>query len=119
MPGPFKLNLKIYQGATFSALQTWKVGSPAAPVDLTGCTARMQVREAVDAPAVLLECTTEDGRIVLGGADGTVLIQLTAVDTAALAWTAGVYDLEVVFADGTVRRLLAGTVTVSPEVTRD
>ncbi len=118
MSAPFKFALTIYQGATFTQQVTWTAGQPAAPVDLTGCTARAQIRAEIEAPGVLLELTTENGRIELGGATGTVTIKITAADTAEITWTEGVYDLEVVFADGGVRRLLAGGVAVSPEVTR-
>lgn len=118
MPAPFKLKPVIYQGATFDDVLTWK--SAGVPVDLTGCTARMQVREQIDSPSVLLSLTTENGGIVLGGTSGTVSIHMSAVDTAAITWTAGVFDLEIIFADGvTVRRLLSGSISVSPEVTRD
>ena len=115
---PFPLNLKIYQGATFRNVTTWQTGKPAAPVNLTGCTARMQVRAKITDSATLLNLTTENGGIELGGTAGTVTINISATDTAAIAWKGGVYDLEIVFSDGTVRRLLAGSVSVSPEVTR-
>lgn len=115
----FKFNLGIDQGATFSLPVTWKTGKkPAVPVDLTGCTARMQVREKLDAPAVLVELTTENGGIALGGVSGTVTLRIEADATAAFTWRAGVYDLEIIFADGTVRRLMYGSVSVSLEVTR-
>ncbi len=114
----FKLSLKIDQGATFTKTVTWRTGKPAVPVDLTGATARMQVRDKLEAPTVLLELTTENGGIALGGTAGTVALRIEATATAAFAWRSGVYDLEVEFADQTVRRLLSGGVSVSPEVTR-
>lgn len=114
----FKFNLKIDQGATFVQPLTWKTGTPALPVNLTGCTARMQVRAKIDAPVALMTLTTENGGIALGGAAGTVTLTITSAATTLLAWRAAVYDLEIIFADLTVRRLLAGAVTVSPEVTR-
>lgn len=113
-----KLKLIIDQGATFTKTVTWKTGKPAAPVDLTGCSARMQIREKLESTAVLLELSTTDGRITLGGAAGTVNLRVEAVVTAAITWRTGVYDLEIEFADGTVRRLFSGPVAVSPEVTR-
>lgn len=113
-----KLKLSIDQGATFTKTVTWKTGKPATPVDLTGCTARMQVRESVESEDVLLSLTTENGRIALGGLAGTVDLRVEATDTALIEWAAGVYDLEIQFTDGTVRRLFSGSVTVSPEVTR-
>jgi len=116
----FKLNLKIDQGATFRKPVTWKLGpAPGTPVDLTGCTARMHVRLKVNSPgAPLLELTTENGGVVLGGALGTVEMVLTDEQTSAIDWASAVYDLEITFANGTVRRLLQGTVSVSPGVTR-
>lgn len=115
----FKLNLKIDQGATFRKLVTWKVGPPPGTVvDLTGCTARMHARTKVSDAAVLLDLTTTNGGLVLGDALGTVEIKLTAAQTAAITWTSAVYDLEVEFGNGDVRRLLQGSISVSPEVTR-
>ena len=69
-------------------------------------------------PAILLELTTENGRIELGGVDGTIRIYLHATDTAAIDWESGVYDLEIEFLDGRVVRRMAGPVSVSLEVTR-
>lgn len=116
----FKLNLKIDQGATFTKAVTWKNGVPATLVNLNGCTARMQVRSSVESLKIILELNTENGGIILGGVAGTVTLVIPASLTKALTATAhnAVYDLEIVFPNGTIRRLLAGTVTISPEVTR-
>ena len=114
----FKVPLKIDQGASFSKLVTWKTGTPAVAVNLTGCTARAHVRETLEAAAVLLDLSTANGKIVLGGSAGTVEITLSATETAAINWRAAVYDLEITFPDATVRRLMHGSVSVSPEVTR-
>ena len=114
----FKVNLKIDQGASFNKLVTWKAGTPALPVNLTGCTARMQIRGKLTDAVALLDLTTENGGIALGGVAGTVTIIITAAQTTLIAWKAAVYDLEIIYADATVRRLLAGSVSVSPEVTR-
>lgn len=117
----FKVNLTILKGSTFSRLVTWKTGSPALPVDLTGCKARMQVRAEIDSPDVLAEFTTEDGGIILGNTAGTIEYAiLTATESAAIDWESGVYDLEIVFADTvTVQRKIKGSVSISQEVTRD
>lgn len=117
-PKPWKRKLEILQGQTLDDLKTWKAGTTPTPVDLTGCTARMHVRERIDSPTTLLELTTENGGIELGGTAGTIRIRMSATATAALTWRTGVYDLEIEFPGGIVRRVLAGTVVVSPEVTR-
>ena len=113
-----KLKLTIEQGATFRKSLTWKVGTPAVPVDLTGCTARMHIRSTIPSATVLHELTTENGGITLGGTAGTIMMYISPTQTALMAWTAGVWDVEIVTAAGDVTRLLYGPVTVSPEVTR-
>jgi len=85
--------------------------------DLTGWTARMQVRPTISSATVTLDLDSTGGEIVLGGAAGTVTILIAASATAALTAASYVYDLELV--DGTeVTALLAGTFVVAPEVTR-
>lgn len=110
-------NFTIEQGTSFTKDIVWK-DSNGTPIDVTGYTARMQVRASVAAPEVLLELTTEDDNIVMGTTDGKITLVLTDVETAALVWVSGVYDLEVESTTGVVTRLLKGTITVDPEVTR-
>jgi hypothetical protein len=112
-----RLNLAIYQGVTYANPLLFRAADGTTPLNLTGYTARMQVRERVESSAVLLELTTENGRITIDGPTGTVTLALTATETAAIDWAAGVYDLELV--DGaTVYRPLEGRVRIDPEVTR-
>lgn len=113
-----KLKLAIEQGATFRRRLTWKTGTPALPVNLTGYTARMQIRGELTDATVLLELTTENGGITLGGTAGTIDLYISAVATAGITWESGVYDLEMVASNSDVIRLVAGGVSVSPEVTR-
>lgn len=113
-----RYRLIIDQGATLEKRLVYKAGTPKVPVDLTGCTARMQIRATPDATEVLLELTTENGRIALGGTSGEITLLLTPEETAALTWTSGIYDLELVWASGRVKRLLRGGVAVRREVTR-
>lgn len=137
---PFEHDLSIYQGATFRDVSTWKVypypveyrngktykvsdgtiapKSDMVPVDLTGCTARMHARAKIGDATALLTLTTENGGIALGGVAGTITINISAVATAALTWKSAVYDLEIVLSTGDVRRLMAGSISVSFEVTR-
>ncbi len=140
MSKPAKLKLTIYQGATFRKRLRWSAypypveriggvlinkntGLPAdpadlQPVDLTGCTARMQVRAEVESPTALLTLTTENGGITLGGATGVVDLLSAESETAAMTWDGGLWDLEVVHPGGDVTRLAEGSISVSPEVTR-
>lgn len=89
------------------------------PVDLTGYTARMQVRPSAGSNIVLLDLTTENGGITLGGAEGTITRYVDAMQAAALAFNSGVYDLELMDGSGHVTRLVTGAACVSREVTRE
>ena len=113
-----KRNIKIEKGATFQMNLTWKDGE-GVPVNLTGYTARMQVRKNVNATDTLLNMTTENGSIALGGALGTISITGSATNTSAIPDTikTGVYDLELVNGS-VVKRLIEGNVEISPEVTK-
>ena len=111
-------NALCEQGATFRRVLTWKDADGVAQ-NLTGYTARMQVRDTVDDTAgPVLTLTTENGRISLGGVAGTVTLLVDATTTAALTPEQYVYDLEVVSSTGFVTRLVQGTFIVSGEVTR-
>lgn len=114
----YRFPMSLLQGETFRSQFAWKAGVPAVPVDLTGCSARMQVRAELASPDVLLELTAANGRIVLDALNGGIELRLSAAETAALTFTRAVYDLEIVYADGRVRRLLEGAFKVKPEVTR-
>jgi len=110
-------NIIADQGSTFTRQLTWN-DSAGSAVNLTGYTARMDIRSSIDAAgAAVLSLTTTNGRIVLGGSAGT--INLTAEATATQAVEAGnyVYDLEVV-SGSTVTRLIQGSFTLRGEVTR-
>lgn len=108
-------NLIVERGATFNQRLLWK-DSTGALVNLTGYTARMQIRPKVGAP-LLVELTTENSRIALGGAAGTVDLTLTAATTADLPTCVARYDLELISAGGIVYRLIEGTVDIRSNVT--
>ena len=110
-------DITIEQGATFRLNLEWKDSNNVA-VDLTAYSARMQVRASYSDPQVQLNLTTQNGAIVLGGSLGTINVTAAATLTDDIAIRAGVYDLELEAADGTVTRLVQGKVTIKPEVTR-
>lgn len=115
-----KVPLKFYKGASFDNTYTWLTGnteSTATPVNLTGCTAKAQIRPKIGSPEVLLELSTSNNRIVLGGAAGTIQLKVSDEDTALFSWNAGVYDLFVYFPDGSAIPRMLGNVTVTPGVT--
>lgn len=112
---PGKYNFVCPQGTTFSNQLVWSIDDT--PVDLTTYTARMQVREKYTSTQKILDLTTENGGITLGGSSGTIDINIDSSTTASIVAKNYVYDLELV-SSSTVTRILEGKFIVTPEVTR-
>lgn len=109
-------NFTINQGETFSKSVTWK-DAAGVVVNLTGYTARMQLRRKVNSETIEKSLTTENGGILITAPlTGVITMFMSATDTAFLSGVY-VYDLELVSA-GIVKRLLQGTITLDLEVTR-
>lgn len=113
-----QVDITIEQGADLDLVITW-TDSEGEPIDLTGATARMQVRRTHADAAKLLDIPAAEGSITLGGVAGTITINVPAADTEGLpAPVKAVYDLEIVEAGGAVRRVVEGFARITPEVTR-
>lgn len=106
----------LEQGATFTRQLTWK-DSAGGPVNLTGYTAKMQLRPSASSSVVLLELTETSG-ITLGGAAGTIIIKITDEQTDTLAPGKVKYDLKLTSPAGDDTRLLEGSLKITPAVTR-
>ena len=111
---PGKYNMLCPQGSTFNQVLTYSIDGVL--VNLTGYSARMQVKEKHSSTAKQLDLNTSNGGIVLGGALGTITINATATQTAAIVAKEYVYDLELV-SGSTVTRIIEGKFIVTPEVT--
>jgi len=114
---PARVDLTIYQGSNFLQVVTFLQTAGGTPVDLTGLTGRMQIRQTKASTDVITELTTANGRLAFGGATGVVTMTLTAAETATIL-TDGVYDLEFVASATSADRWLEGLVILSKEVTR-
>lgn len=112
---PANYNLTCYQGATFD--QTFTVTIDDAPINLTGYSAAMQVRETIDSSTASVSLTSGSG-ITLGGTAGTIRVVISSTATASLVDGQYVYDLEITSGGGVTDRYLMGTFTVLGEVTR-
>jgi hypothetical protein len=110
-----KHNFYCEQGATFSSVLTWK-DEDGDPINVTGYSAAMQVRSKPCTDPILT-LSTANARIALGGALGTIALTISATDTDDLKPGTYIYDLEM-SNSGTVTRLIEGSFTVSPEVTK-
>lgn len=120
------LDIVIEQGATFKRILTLTDdASPTPnPIDLTGCTARAQVRDKTsNTVSYAFTCT------ITNAAGGVISVTMSATNTALIPAAVQnkdgkkidkdyVWDLEIVYADTTVVRLLQGKATLSPEATK-
>lgn len=88
--------------------------------DITGYTAKMQVRQRYNSPDFLVEATTEDeaNTIELGDDAGTVKVTMPPATTAALNFKEALYDIDLINAEGKPERILGGTAYLEKEVTR-
>lgn len=86
------------------------------PANLTGYIARMQIKDKVGGTELML-LNTSNTRLVIDDVNSTISIEIAAVDTAAITWKRGVYDLEVESPVGVVTMLLTGKIRVVDEVT--
>jgi len=114
-------DLVLEKGTDIDVTFNWGTGTnPFVPNNVTGYTARMQWRVTADAVAILAEFTTANGKLVVDGPAGKFTLVVSATESAGWGFTEAVYDLEII-APGPptkVKRLLKGTVTIDPEVTR-
>ena len=110
-------DLLIEQGATFELSIVWKDNADT-PIDISGYSARMQIRKTYDTEPVISLTSALGGGITLGGVDGTIDITIPATITDDIEIRRGRYDLELELA-GVVTRLIQGAVDISREVTKD
>lgn len=103
----------VDKGATLSQVFTMK-NPDGTLMNLTGYTAKSQVRTNPGA-ALVLEMSTSNGRITLGGALGTITVLVPA---ATMSFDADLYqyDLELTSGTGTTR-VIQGSFEVRDEIT--
>ena len=110
-PGVY--NIEVKQGATLRLPLTWK-DEAGVPVVLTGYSARLVVGYADGSATVVLECSTANGRIALGGTPSNVIVSANRDVTLALKPGSYVYDLELSSATAEDYPLLTGRFVVQP-----
>ena len=111
---PTRQDLEIIQGATMRLALVWE--QPAGtPVNLTGWSARLQIRINRNSP-VLFEMSTANGRITLGTNDGHIDLNASASETDVLDFSSAMYDLDMISPGNEVTTLLSGKIFLNPGV---
>lgn len=113
------IDLCIKQGTTYDVrFYYWEDDECTIPVNLTGASAEMQIRQDYSSPTAEWTGSTAGGEITITGGEGIVDVQIDSVTSTAFTFEEGVYDLELTMPSGDVIRMVEGSVTIQPEVTR-
>lgn len=105
----------LQKSATFSKKFTLQSDCECS-IDLTGYTAKMQVRQNF-AKTVILELSTTNGRILITPDEGLLELNVSATDTALLPAGKYIYDLYLISADEIVTKLFQGEFVIYDSVT--
>lgn len=107
-PGTF--NLALYRGDSYKwRVELWQDAAQTIPVDLTGVVPAAEIRERTAGVRIVeLLCTPEP--------PNAVIVEMTP-DMYVAVPANGVWDLQLTFPDGAVHTPVAGTVTVTGDVT--
>jgi hypothetical protein len=108
-------NITMDQGAQWTLTVQYN-NNNGVPFNLTGYTARMQVRPKFGSDNAVLTLASPSSGIVITPLTGTLSLTATTNQTAAIPGGFYVYDLEI-DNGGVVTRLMQGSVTVRDQVT--
>lgn len=109
----FKVNFYVNAGATFTRQLTYTTPQQEL-FDLTGYTARLQVRESVFSEQPVIDITP-----TIDVTEATITWTFPAADTAALTRERYIYAMEISnTVEDVVVRLIEGDIIISPKVVR-
>lgn len=112
-----KKNWEVDQGSTFTFQIQYTEDDEVTPIDLTGATAKMQVRDIQGGSKLAFTLTSPTGGIVIDGPEGLLTIKVTPTQTNKMFFPKSVYDLVIVDSNGNRIRLAEGFMTLSRAVT--
>jgi hypothetical protein len=109
-------NFEVDQNATFTFITEYKDSGDNA-IDLTGASAKMQIRDTKGGSKLAVTLTSPSGGIIIDGPNGKLTIKLTSTQTNKLFYPKSSYDIMVVDSNGNKIKLLEGFMTLNRSVT--
>jgi hypothetical protein len=108
------VELYMDQGSTFNNTLNITDDLTNASVNISGYVVRSQMRRSYYSAnaSAIINCTITDA------AQGEIVLNLPAANTANIKAGRYLFDVETVDTFGTTSRILEGTITVTPEITR-
>jgi len=110
-------NFEVDQNATFTFQVQYTLEDEVTPIDLTGATAKMQVRDTAGGTKLAFTLTSPSGGITIDGPTGTLSIKCTPTQTNKLFYPKSSYDIMIVDSNGDKIKLLEGFMTLNRSVT--
>lgn len=114
------IDIEMVLGTSYSWWVRWETRDELGvdtPKDLSGATARCQLRSA--GGDLLVDLTAASGGCVIADpAAGTILMTLVPADTEGKSWREAVWALEVTLPDSSVHELARGRVRFLSEIVR-
>src|SRR5690606_40539994 len=96
----------------------YQEGEPPVTVDLSGYSAKLQVRRTFDTP-VILQLSTDDGTIVMNSTAPNIVLKFpNDVTSRMTVYSDLIYDLEMTSPTGLKSRVMQGKFSISREVTQ-
>lgn len=86
------------------------------PIDITGSSAKMQVRDATG-QKLAFTLTSPSGGITIDGPNGTLTVKMTPTQTSKLFYPKSVYDLMLTDSNLNKTKLVGGYITLTKTVT--
>jgi len=109
-------NFEVDQNATFTFIVEYKDNN-GLPINLTGATAKMQVRDTKGGTKLAFSLTSPSGGIVIDPVNGKLTIKITPTQTNKLFYPKSSYDIMITDSNANKIKLLEGFMTLSRSVT--
>jgi len=109
-------NFEVDQNTTFSFIVEYKDNN-GLPIDLTGATAKMQVRDTKGGSKLAFTLTSPAGGITITPLLGKLSIKMTPTQTSKLFYPKSSYDIMITDSNTNKIKLLEGFITLSRSVT--
>jgi len=109
-------NFEVDQNATFTFIVEYKDNTGAA-INLTGASAKLQVRDTKGGTKLAFTLTSPSGGITIDAPNGKLTVRMTPTQTNKLFYPKSSYDLMLTDSNSIKTKLVEGFLTLSRSVT--
>ena len=109
-------NWEVDQNTTFTFVIEYK-DSDGVPINLTGASAKMQVRDTKGGSKLAFTLTSPSGGITIDPLLGTITVRMTPTQTNKLFYPKSSYDIMLTDSNAVKTKLVEGFLTLSRSVT--